>query len=148
MGPCIYRPDHTWPRLKDAVRFTIATFLQHTSKVLAYPLPSFAAHAACLALLSAMSRFWRGAFDVLSLLPPPRGRHGRCSSLCLFLKARQWHYTVYTFGMLDIPSMRTVVFPGSHLGLHEARSCQPSSKLSDSIRVQDEILWTKHVRAH
>ena len=69
----MYRPDHTWPRLKDAVRFTIATFLQHTSKVLAYPLPSFAAHAACLALLSVMSRFWSGVFDVLSLLPPPRG---------------------------------------------------------------------------
>ena len=67
MGPCMYRPD------KDAVRFTIATCLQHTSKVLAYPLPSFAAHAACLALLSVMSRFWSGVFDVLSLLPPPRG---------------------------------------------------------------------------
>ena len=140
MGPCMYRPDYTWPRLKDAVRFTIATFLQHTSKVLAYPLPSFAAHAACLALLSAMSRFWRGALDVLSLLPPPWGRYGRCNSLCFFLKARQWHYTVFTFGMLDIPSIGIVVFPGSHLGLHEARSCQPSSKLFDSIRVQDEIL--------
>ena len=118
----------TWPRLKDAVRFAIATFLQHTSKVLAYPLPSFVAHAACLALLLAMSRFWRGALDVLSLLPPPWGRYGRCKFLCLFLKARHWHHTVFTLGMLDIPSKGTVVFPGCHLGLHEACSCLPSSK--------------------
>ena len=69
----MYRPYHTWPRLKDVVRFPIATFLQRTSKEFAFPPPSFAAHAACLALLSVMSRFWSGVLDVLPLMPPPRG---------------------------------------------------------------------------
>ena len=110
----MYRPSHTWPRLKDVVRFPIATILQHASKDFAFPPPSFAVHAACLALLSVMSRFWSGVLDALPLMPPPRGRYGRCNSLGLFLKARQWHYTVFTTGMLDIPSMGTVVFLSSH----------------------------------
>ena len=110
----MYRPHHTWPRLKDVVRFPIATFLQHTSKDFAFPPPSFAVHAACLALLSVMSRFWSGVSDVLPLMPPPRGEVREKQLPWPLFESSPVAYTVFTIAMLDIPSMGTVVFPGSH----------------------------------
>ena len=57
-----------------------------------------------------MSRVGGGVQDLLPLCLLV-GRNGRSNFPRLFLKARQWHCTVFAFGLLDIPRMGTVVFP-------------------------------------
>ena len=90
-GPCMDRPHHTC---------LSSTFVR--------------LRAACLALLSVMSRVCSRVQDLLPLCLPLGGRKGGSNSPRLFLKARQWHYTVFAIGMLDIPRMGTVVFPVCH----------------------------------
>ena len=62
-----------------------------------------------------MSRFWSGVFDVLPLMPPPRGEvREKQLPWPLFESLPVALHTVFTISLLDIPSMGTVVFPGSH----------------------------------
>ena len=92
------------------------------------PFPHFVClRAAYLALLSVMSRVGSRVQDLLPLCLPLVARNGRSNSPRLFLKARQWHYTVFAIGMLDIPRMGTVVFPVCHFFAcmrHDAAGCQ------------------------
>ena len=132
------RPHHIWPRLKDLVRFPNATFLQHTSGRM--PFSHFVClRAAHLALLSVMSRVGSRVLDLLPSCLPLVGRNGRSNPPRLFLRARQWHYTVFAIGMLDIPRMGTVVFPVCHFFAcmrHDAAGCHADYLTEDKSKIE------------
>ena len=109
MGPCMYRPCLTWPRLKEISD----TLLQHNCSICATMDAHPAVHGACLASLPLLSRFGAGADLACSLCClPPWGEERDKLLPWLFLgNSHSGNTLPLVVGILEIPIMNAVVFP-------------------------------------